>query len=336
MENVLEVKDLKISFKTFFGEVEAVRGISFNVGKKETVAVVGESGCGKSVTASGIMQLLPMPPAFFKGGEIIFNGENLLAKSEKEMQGIRGNKISMVFQDPMTSLNPTMKIGKQIVEGLVKHHKLSREAATKKAVEMLELVAVPQPEKRINQYPHEFSGGMRQRVMIALAMVCNPQLLIADEPTTALDVTVQAQILDLMKKIQDQLGMSIILITHDLGIVADVSDRVVVMYAGQIMEVATTDEIFAGPMHPYTRKLLASVPRLDMSRSEHLYSIDGTPPDLYIPPKGCSFYDRCSEALAICKEHVPELMEHSCTHQSRCWLNHPMAQKANNFAGGEK
>jgi len=336
MENVLEVKDLKISFKTFFGEVEAVRGISFNVGKKETVAIVGESGCGKSVTASGIMQLLPMPPAFFKGGEIIFNGENLLTKSEKEMQGIRGNKISMVFQDPMTSLNPTMKIGKQIVEGLVKHHRLSRGAAVKKAVEMLELVAVPQPEKRINQYPHEFSGGMRQRVMIALAMVCNPQLLIADEPTTALDVTVQAQILDLMNKIQDQLGMSIILITHDLGIVADVSDRVVVMYAGQIMEVATTDEIFAGPMHPYTRKLLASVPRLDMSRSEHLYSIDGTPPDLYIPPKGCSFYDRCSEALAICKEHVPELMEHSCTHQSRCWLNHPMAQKANTFAGGEK
>lgn len=333
MENVLEVKDLKISFKTFFGEVEAVRGISFTVGKKETVAVVGESGCGKSVTANGIMQLNPAPPAFFKGGEILFNGEDILKKSEKEMQGIRGNKISMIFQDPMTSLNPTMKIGKQIVEGLVKHHKLSHEQATKKAIEMLELVAVPQPEKRINQYPHEFSGGMRQRVMIALAMVCNPQLLIADEPTTALDVTVQAQILELMKKIQDQLGMSIILITHDLGIVADVSDRVVVMYAGQIMEVGTTDEMFAGPMHPYTRKLLASVPRLDMDRSESLYSIDGTPPDLYIPPKGCSFYDRCSDSLEICKDHVPDFMEHSCTHQSRCWLNHPMAKTV---AGGEK
>ncbi len=333
MENVLEVKDLKISFKTFFGEVEAVRGISFNVGKKETVAVVGESGCGKSVTANGIMQLNPAPPAFFKGGEIIFNGEDLLKKTEKEMQGIRGNKISMIFQDPMTSLNPTMKIGKQIVEGLVKHQKLNHEQATKKAIEMLELVAVPQPEKRINQYPHEFSGGMRQRVMIALAMVCNPQLLIADEPTTALDVTVQAQILELMKKIQDQLGMSIILITHDLGIVADVSDRVVVMYAGQIMEVGTTDEMFANPMHPYTKKLLASVPRLDMDRSESLYSIDGTPPDLYIPPKGCSFYDRCAESLEICKDHVPDLMEHSCTHQSRCWLNHPMAKTV---AGGEK
>lgn len=336
MENVLEVKDLKISFKTFFGEVEAVRGISFNVGKKETVAIVGESGCGKSVTASGIMQLLPMPPAFFKGGEIIFNGENLLNKTEKEMQGIRGNKISMVFQDPMTSLNPTMKIGTQIVEGLVKHHKLSHATATKKAIEMLELVSVPQPEKRINQYPHEFSGGMRQRVMIALAMVCDPQLLIADEPTTALDVTVQAQILELMKKLQEQLGMSIILITHDLGIVADVCDRVVVMYAGQILEVGLTDDIFASPKHPYTRKLLASVPRLDMSRSEKLHSIDGTPPDLYIPPKGCSFYDRCTEAMGICKEHVPDLIEHSGTHESRCWLNHPMAQTANSVDGGEK
>lgn len=336
MENVLEVKDLKISFKTFFGEVEAVRGITFNVGKKETVAIVGESGCGKSVTASGIMQLLPMPPAFFKGGEILFNGENLLSKTEKQMQAIRGNKISMVFQDPMTSLNPTMKVGKQIVEGLVKHHKMSREDARKKAIEMLELVAVPQPEKRVNQYPHEFSGGMRQRVMIALAMVCNPQLLIADEPTTALDVTVQAQILDLMKKLQEQLGMSIILITHDLGIVADVSDRVVVMYAGQILEVGLTDEIFTSPKHPYTRKLLASVPRLDMNRSENLHSIDGTPPDLYIPPKGCSFYDRCTEAMTICKDHLPNLMEHSCTHESRCWLNHPMAQKVNSVDGGEK
>jgi len=336
MENVLEVKDLKISFKTFFGEVEAVRGISFNVGKKETVAIVGESGCGKSVTANGIMQLLPMPPAFFKAGEIIFNGENLLKKTEKEMQAIRGNKISMVFQDPMTSLNPTMKVGKQIVEGLVKHHKMSRENARKKAIEMLELVAVPQPEKRVNQYPHEFSGGMRQRVMIALAMVCNPQLLIADEPTTALDVTVQAQILELMKKLQEQLGMSIIIITHDLGIVADISDRVVVMYAGQIVETGLTSEIFESPKHLYTKKLLASVPRLDMSRDEPLYSIDGTPPDLYIPPKGCSFYDRCSEAMKICKEHAPELTEHSATHKSCCWLNHPMAKNIYFKDGGGK
>ncbi len=326
MDKILDIKNLQISFKTFFGEVEAVRNISFHVNKKETVAIVGESGCGKSVTASSIMQLLPMPPAFFKGGEIIFKGENLLNKTEKEMQNIRGNEISMVFQDPMTSLNPTMKIGDQIVEGLIKHRNLSKEEAKNKAIEMLNLVAVPQPEKRINQYPHEFSGGMRQRVMIALAMVCTPELLIADEPTTALDVTVQAQILDLMKKIQDKFNMSIILITHDLGVVADMSDRVVVMYAGKIVEEGLTEEIFSNPKHPYTRKLLASVPRLDMEKNEPLHSIDGTPPDLYIPPKGCAFYDRCDKAMKICKTYMPEIDSHSDTHKSCCWLNHPMAK----------
>ena len=335
MEKLLEIKNLEISFKTFFGEVEAVRGISFDVGRKETVAVVGESGCGKSVTSSSIMRLLPMPPAFFKSGEILFNGENLLNKSEKEMQEIRGNKISMVFQDPMTSLNPTMRIGDQIVESLVKHKKLSKSEAEKKAIEMLELVSVPQPEKRIKQYPHEFSGGMRQRVMIALAMVCNPQLLIADEPTTALDVTVQAQILDLMKELQDKLDMSIILITHDLGVVADTSDRIVVMYAGQIVEQGITEEIFKSPKHPYTKKLLASVPRLDMNKNEPLHSIPGTPPDLFAPPKGCSFYDRCDSAMKICKDHMPDFTEHSNTHCSRCWLNHPMAQQSNSNKGGK-
>lgn len=328
MEKVLEIKDLKVSFKTFFGEVEAVRGISFDVGKRETVAIVGESGCGKSVTANAIMQLLPMPPAFFKGGEIIFKGKNLLNNTEKEMKGIRGNKISMVFQDPMTSLNPTMKIGAQIVEGLRKHRKLSSNEAKEKAIEMLELVAVPQPEKRVNQYPHEFSGGMRQRVMIALAMVCNPQLLIADEPTTALDVTVQAQILELMKKLQDRLDMSIILITHDLGVVADMSDRVLVMYAGQIVEYGRAEDIFDNPKHPYTKRLLASVPRPDMSKEEPLHAIEGTPPDLYIPPKGCAFYDRCDKALKICKEHMPDFIEQDYEHRSRCWLFHPMAKQA--------
>lgn len=327
MEKVLEVKNLAVSFKTFFGEVEAVRDISFSVSPSETVAIVGESGCGKSVTANSIMQLLPMPPAFFKGGEILFNGNNLLNKTEKEMQIIRGNQIAMVFQDPMTSLNPTMRIGKQIVEGLVKHQKLSKCNAEKKAIDMLNLVSVPQPEKRIKQYPHEFSGGMRQRVMIALAMVSTPRLLIADEPTTALDVTVQAQILELMKDIQSKLEMSIILITHDLGIVADMSDKVLVMYAGQIVEEGLTNEIFNDTMHPYTKKLLASVPRLNMSRDEPLHSIDGTPPDLYIPPAGCSFYDRCDYAMKICKTHMPDFVSHSPTHKSRCWLNHPMAQE---------
>lgn len=326
MEKVLEVKNLAVSFKTFFGEVEAVRNISFYVGASETIAIVGESGCGKSVTANSIMQLLPMPPAFFKGGEIIFKGENLLNKSHKEMDFIRGNEISMVFQDPMTSLNPTMKIGKQIVEGLIKHHHLPKDQWDKKAIEMLELVAVPQPEKRINQYPHEFSGGMRQRVMIALAMVSTPKLLIADEPTTALDVTVQAQILELMKDIQNKLNMSIILITHDLGIVADMSDRVIVMYAGQILEEGYTEDIFKNPKHPYTKKLLTSVPRLDMSRDEKLYSIEGTPPDLYIPPKGCSFYDRCEYAMKICKDNMPNFHKHKYMHSSRCWLNHPLAR----------
>jgi oligopeptide transport system ATP-binding protein len=329
MEKVLEVKDLAVSFKTFFGEVEAVRKISFDVGRKETVAIVGESGCGKSVTANSIMQLLPMPPAFYKGGQILFNGEDIIKKTEKEMQEIRGNQISMVFQDPMTSLNPTMRIGKQIVEGLIKHQNLSKDEAEKKAVEMLNLVAVPQPEKRIRQYPHEFSGGMRQRVMIALAMVSNPQLLIADEPTTALDVTVQAQILELMKSLQEKMDMSIIVITHDLGIVADMSDKVIVMYAGQIVEQGLTDEIFKAPNHPYTRKLLASVPRLDMDRNESLHSIEGTPPDLYIPPKGCPFYDRCDSAMKICKDNMPDFENISKSHHSRCWLNHPMAVSAN-------
>jgi len=325
MEKLLEVKDLAVSFKTYFGEVEAVRGVSFHVNKGETVALVGESGCGKSVTASSIMQLLPMPPAFYKRGQILFEGEDIVKKSEKEMQEIRGNKISMIFQDPMTSLNPTMRIGKQIVEGLVKHQKLSAKEAEEKAIEMLNLVSVPQPEKRIKQYPHEFSGGMRQRVMIALAMVSNPKLLIADEPTTALDVTVQAQILDLMKSIQEKLGTSIILITHDLGVVADMCDRVIVMYGGQLMEEGTVYEIFNNPKHPYTRKLLGSVPRLDMSRSETLHSIPGTPPDLYKPPKGCPFYDRCDEAMVICKDHMPDREYHTNTHYSCCWLNHPMA-----------
>lgn len=324
MENLLEVKNLQISFKTFFGEVEAVRNISFNVGKKETVAIVGESGCGKSVTANGIMQLLPMPPAFYKNGEIYFDGENLLDKTEKEMQGIRGERIAMIFQDPMTSLNPTMRVGDQIVEALVKHKGISGKEAEAKALEMLELVSVPQPDRRIKQYPHEFSGGMRQRVMIALAMVCDPQLLIADEPTTALDVTVQAQILDLMKDIQQKFDMSIIIITHDLGVVADIADRVVVMYAGQIIEQGYTHEIFASPKHPYTQRLLESVPRLNMKKGEPLNSIDGTPPDLYIPPKGCPFYDRCHEAMKICKGNMPDFTEHSEEHRSRCWLNHPM------------
>lgn len=326
MEHLLEVKNLSVSFQTFFGEVEAVRGISFTVDKKQTVAIVGESGCGKSVTANSIMQLLPMPPAFYKGGEILFQGEDIVKKSEKEMQKIRGSQISMVFQDPMTSLNPTMRVGQQIAEGLRKHQGLSKEEASKKALDILHLVSVPEPEKRMRQYPHEFSGGMRQRVMIAIAMVSRPMLLIADEPTTALDVTVQAQILELMKELKEKLDMSIILITHDLGVVADMADVVEIMYAGQIMEEGLGDEIFKNPMHPYTQQLLASVPRLNMDRKEPLHAIAGTPPDLYIPPKGCPFFERCNAAMKICDMHMPPEVRHSETHYSRCWLYHSMAE----------
>ena len=318
MENILEIKDLKISFKTFFGEVEAVRGINFDVGKKETVAIVGESGCGKSVPANSIMQLLPMPPAFFKGGEILFNGENLLNKTEKEMQKIRGNKISMVFQDPMTSLNPTMRIGDQIVEGLKKHRKLTGKEAEKKAIEMLELVSVPQPEKRVKQYPHEFSGGMRQRVMIALAMVCTPELLIADEPTTALDVTVQAQILDLMKKLQDKLDMSIILITHDLGVISEIADRVIIMYAGRIVEESDGKDIFLKPLHPYTEALLKSVPKIN-TKNEKLYMIKGMVPDLLDKHKGCLFAPRCEYCKDLCLKEEPCLLSYSNNRKVRCY-----------------
>lgn len=324
MENILEVKNLKVSFKTFFGEVEAVRDISFSVPKSQTVAIVGESGCGKSVTANSIMKLLPDPPAFYKGGEILFDGDDIIKKSEKEMEELRGNKISMVFQDPMTSLNPTMKVGEQIMEGILKHEKISKQEARKKAIDILELVSVPEPEKRINQYPHEFSGGMRQRVMLAIAMVMNPLLLIADEPTTALDVTVQAQILDLMKKLQKEMGMSIIMITHDLGVVADMSNKVEVMYAGQIMEEGFTNDIFYNTKHPYTKQLLASIPKLNMNKEDRLHAIKGTPPDLYIPPKGCPFYERCNEAMKICKDNEPEVTDHGNGHYSRCWLYHPM------------
>lgn len=322
MVDILEVKDLSVSFNTYFGEVEAVRGINFTIGEKETVSIVGESGCGKSVTANSIMQLLPSPPAVYKNGEILFKGENLLEKTDKEMQKIRSKEIAMVFQDPMTSLNPTMKVGKQIVEGLKQHSNLSKKELDKKAIDMLKLVSVPHPEERVKQYPHEFSGGMRQRVMIAMAMVSDPELLIADEPTTALDVTIQAQILELMRDIQDKLGMSIMLITHDLGVVADMSDKVVVMYAGQIMEKGTTDEIFYNPKHPYTERLLRSVPKLNMAKERSLESIEGTPPDLYQPPTGCPFYQRCDKALKICEDYSPSVTVHSDTHESKCWLHY--------------
>jgi oligopeptide transport system ATP-binding protein len=330
MEKILEVNNLHVSFHTYGGEVKAVRGVNFEVKKGETIAIVGESGCGKSVTAQTIMKLIPMPPGEIKEGSILFNGEEISSKSDDQMEKIRGKEIGMIFQDPMTSLNPTMKVGRQITEGLMKHQKMSREQARERAIEMFRLVGIPQPESRVDQYPHEFSGGMRQRTMIAIALACNPNLLIADEPTTALDVTIQAQILELMKDIQKKMGTSIILITHDLGVVADMCDRIVVMYAGKVVETGTLDEIFYRPQHPYTKGLLKSVPRLDTNKNEALSPIFGTPPDLLNPPKGCAFCARCESAMKICQDNDPMLEKVEGNHEAACWLHHPLAKEAAN------
>ena len=327
MEKLLEVKDLMIDFRTYGGTVQAVRGVSFSVEQGETVGIVGESGCGKSVTAKSIMKLLTSPPASYKNGEILFKGKNILQASERELEQLRGNEVSMIFQDPMTSLNPTMLVGQQIIETLLKHHKMPVKMAYEKALNVLREVGIPQPEKRMQQYPHEFSGGMRQRVMIAMALVCRPQLIIADEPTTALDVTIQAQILELMKEIQRQYETAIILITHDLGVVAEMCDVVVVMYAGKIVEKGRVQDIFSNPQHPYTKGLLKSIPRFDMDRNQRLSPIIGSPPDLFAPPEGCSFYSRCEHAMKVCKQHDPALEEVRNNQLSACWLHHPLAKK---------
>jgi oligopeptide transport system ATP-binding protein len=324
MEKLLEVKDLKISFSTYGGEVQAVRGVNFDVYKGETLAIVGESGSGKSVTTKALMKLLPEQSHI--SGEIIFEGEDLNKKTDKQMQKVRGKDISMIFQDPMTSLNPTLKVGTQIMEPLIKHQKMSRAQAKKRTIELLELVGIPNPELRLKQYPHQFSGGMRQRVVIAIALACNPKLLIADEPTTALDVTIQAQILDLMKDIQKKTDSSIIFITHDLGVVANVADRVAVMYAGKIIEIGTVDEIFYNPKHPYTWGLLGSMPTLDSSEDE-LYAIPGTPPDMTNPPKGDAFAPRNQFALEIDTQLEPPMFKISDTHYAATWLLHENAPK---------
>lgn len=327
MEKILEVKDLKVSFHVYGGEVQAVRGINFDLYKGETLAVVGESGSGKSVLNQTIMKLIPMPPGKITGGQIIFHGEDLVKKTDKEMEKIRGKEISMIFQDPMTSLNPTMKVGHQITEVLHKHQNMNAQQSKERAIELLRLVGIPMPEKRINQYPHEFSGGMRQRAMIAIALAANPSLLIADEPTTALDVTIQAQILELMKDLQKKMDTSIIFITHDLGVVANVADRVAVMYAGQIVEIGTVDEIFYDPRHPYTWGLLASMPSLDSDHKAELTAIPGTPPDLTNPPKGDAFAARNQYAMAIDFEEEPPMFQISETHFAKTWLLHPDAPK---------
>ncbi|PEA53159.1 peptide ABC transporter ATP-binding protein [Bacillus pseudomycoides] len=326
MKTLLEVKDLHVSFDTHVGEVQAVRGVTFDLKKGETLAIVGESGSGKSVTSKALMDLIPKPPGRIKNGEILFDGRDLTKLSEKEMQQIRGKEIAMIFQDPMTSLNPTMTIGNQIMEGLIKHQGMNKADARKVALELIDLVGIPNPEARLKQYPHQFSGGMRQRVVIAMALACNPKLLIADEPTTALDVTIQAQILELMKDIQQKTEAAIIFITHDLGVVANVADRVAVMYAGKVVEIGTVDEIFYNPKHPYTWGLLASMPSLE-GGEEELYAIPGTPPDLLNPPKGDAFAARNPQALKIDFEMEPPLFKVSDTHYAATWLLHEQAPK---------
>jgi len=322
MEHLLQVRDLEVQFSTYAGVVQAVRGINFDVSSGEVVALVGESGCGKSVTAQSIMRLIPSPPGKISGGSIMFNNEDILKKTERQMRKIRGNTIGMIFQDPMTFLNPVLTIATQVTENLVLHKGMSESQAKKRAVNLFELVGIPEPEARLKQYPHQFSGGMRQRVMIAMALACEPKLLIADEPTTALDVTIQAQIMELLKEIKQRLNTAIILITHDLGVVAGIADRVLVMYAGQIVESGTIDEIMKSPSHPYTWGLLKSIPRLDMDRSKKLTPIWGQPPDLLQQFTGCPFAPRCDYAMGICTQKIPPDFGQT---KVRCWLRHPQA-----------
>ncbi len=315
---LLEVKNLQTQFFTQEGVVKAVNNISYELNTGETLGIVGESGCGKSVGAMSLLRLIPSPPGKIVGGEILFEGIDLLKLHESEIQRIRGNKIAMIFQDPMTSLNPLMPIGRQISESLELHMKMNKKEAKARAIELLEMVRIPSAADRIDSYPLQFSGGMRQRVMIAMALSCNPQILIADEPTTALDVTIQAQITDLVNRLKEEIGMAVIWITHDLGVVAGLTDRVIVMYAGRIVEEASVVELYENPRHPYTIGLLGSVPRLDEERPDKLTSIEGMPPDLIDYPSGCPFYARCPFRIDQCLESLPELREIEPGHKVAC------------------
>ncbi|PJN88450.1 ABC transporter ATP-binding protein [Bacillus sp. mrc49] len=325
-EKILEVKNLQTHFFTDEGTSKAVNGISFTLNKGETLGIVGESGSGKSITSLSLLRLIPSPPGKITGGSILFKGEDLLAKTEKQMRSIRGNEISMIFQEPMTSLNPVYSAGEQIAEAIRLHQKLGKKEAWNKAVDMLRLVGIPSPEKRAKQEPHELSGGMRQRVMIAMALACHPEVLIADEPTTALDVTIQAQILELIKSLQKDFGTAVILITHDLGVVYETCDKVAVMYAGKMVENTLAKEIFTNPKHPYTIGLLNSLPRLDLDQEE-LTTIPGTVPSPYDMPKGCSFAPRCAHAKSICEQAVPDLGSVGPDTLVSCWMYTPQWEK---------
>jgi oligopeptide transport system ATP-binding protein len=321
VEQLLELKNLKVEFNTLDGVVHAVNGVSFSVAAGKTLGVVGESGCGKSVTVLSVIRLIDEPPGKIADGEILFHGHDLLKLGKEEMQDIRGEKIAMVFQDPMTSLNPVLTISRQITEAIMFHAKVNEEEALVQAVNLLELVGIPNAKDRLNNYPHQFSGGMRQRVMIAIALSCNPEILIADEPTTALDVTIQAQILELAKNIQKELGMSMIWITHDLGVIAELADDVIVMYAGRIVEEADVYQIFENPLHPYTIALLGSLPRVDDSGKARLATIPGSPPDGIHIPTGCSFAPRCTHKIDRCLAEVPSLSDRDTEHKVACWVN---------------
>ncbi|MFC2023237.1 ABC transporter ATP-binding protein [Chloroflexota bacterium] len=318
---LLDVKGLQTQFFTQDGVVKAVDGVSFHVDEGETLGIVGESGCGKSVSVLSVMRLIPQPPGKIVGGEVIFDGRDLLEISDDEIRKVRGNRIAMIFQDPMTSLNPVLTIGRQIGEALELHMGMNREEARKRSAELLTMVGIAEAADHLDDYPHQFSGGMRQRAMIAMGLACNPQLLIADEPTTALDVTIQAQIVELVKRLRDEIGMAIIWITHDLGVVAGLADRMMVMYAGHAVEEAPVKDVYADPRHPYTIGLLGSLPRLDEIREDKLASIEGLPPDLIGLPPGCPFEPRCVYAIDRCREETPQLEPVGPRHQIACWVD---------------
>ncbi len=336
--SLLQIRDLHVEFSTYGGVVKAVRGVTLSLERGRTLAVVGESGCGKSVTVQAAMGLIPMPPGRVTRGSVLFEGNELVGRSTAELNRIRGKDVGMIFQDPMTSLNPTMKVGKQITEALRFHEGLSGAAARARAVDLLDRVRIPEARTRVDHYPFQFSGGMRQRVMIAMAIACSPKLLVADEPTTALDVTVQAQILDLLRDLQREHGMAIVLITHDLGVVAQMADEVAVMYAGQIVEQGSVDDVFYRPAHPYTLGLKQAMPSDAEGTRARLEPIEGSPPDLFAPPPGCPYFERCPWAMKVCGPDLPPLWPVQAGHAARCWLHHEAAaarRPARLFQGAE-
>jgi oligopeptide/dipeptide ABC transporter ATP-binding protein len=321
MKPILSVKNLAVEFATYGGTVKAVRDVSFDLMAGEVLAVVGESGCGKSVTFQTLMGLIPRPPGKITAGTAVFADQDLLKMTDKQMEAVRGRDMSMIFQDPLSSLNPTMTVGDQISEVLIKHRGMSDDQASKEVLRLMKLVQIPESESRINDYPHQFSGGMRQRIMIAIALACQPKILIADEPTTALDVTIQGQIIELLRTLRKEINMAIVLITHDLGVVASLADRVAVMYAGEIVETAAVEDIFSKPHHPYTKGLQAAIPNPTKPDWSNLKAIPGSPPDLFAPPKGCGFAQRCPFAMEVCRDHGAPVFSRMDNGYARCWLH---------------